>query len=411
MTNLFGATGKPDGWCRWLFLLILLVAGTAAGTGCAVDEGPPPVEPSVFSMEWERTFGGPGRNCGYCVQQTKDEGFIIAGQAASLEAGGGELYLVKVDEAGNMEWEQSYGGPQRASGYYAQQTSDGGYIAAGQITPEGGSGSDAYLVKVGKSGEIQWERSFGGEGNESALFVSSAGDGGYIATGWTESFHNRRELYLIKVDAKGRKQWEASFCQGSRSTGSYVLEAEEGGFLAAGWMESSGTSGSGERDIYLVKVDSGGNLEWEQVLGGTGDEVGFFVQPDKEGGYVAAGQCFSYASGTTSVYLAKVDLEGHKKWEKNIDSNESYLGLSVHPSLDGGCLILGQVMDPDGYRGISLAKADQGGKKQWVIYLGGGKNSAALSAVQADDESYVVVGWTETEGNGDRGVYLAKIKP
>ncbi len=147
------------------------------------------------------------------------------------------------------------------------------------------------------------------------------------------------------------------------------------------------------------------------MLGGTGDEVGFFVQPDKEGGYVAAGQCFSYASGTTSVYLAKVDLEGHKKWEKNIDSNESYLGLSVHPSLDGGCLILGQVMDPDGYRGISLAKADQGGKKQWVIYLGGGKNSAALSAMQADDESYVVVGWTETEGNGDRDVYLAKIKP
>ncbi|HHX87525.1 MAG TPA: hypothetical protein GX693_05010, partial [Firmicutes bacterium] len=275
----------------------------------------------------------------------------------------------------------------------------------------GGSGSIAYLVKTGKRGELEWERSFGGEGNESALFVSHCSDGGYIATGWTESFHNRRELYLFKVNAKGQKQWEANFCQGSRSTGSHVLETGDGGFLAAGWMESSEEAGSGERDIYLVKVDSGGSLEWEQVLGGSGDEVGFYVQPEGEEGYVVAGQSFSYASGTTSVYLAKVDPQGHKQWEKNIDSNESYLGLSVHPSLDGGCLILGQVMDPDGYRGISLAKADQGGKKQWVIYLGGGQNSAALSAVQADNDSFVVVGWIETGGNGDRNVYLAKIKP
>ncbi|HHX88088.1 MAG TPA: hypothetical protein GX693_07950, partial [Firmicutes bacterium] len=79
------------------------------GTGCADDDGPPPIEPTVFTMEWERTFGGPGRDCGYCVQQAADGGFIIAGQAASPETGEGELYLLKVDGAGNMEWEQSYG--------------------------------------------------------------------------------------------------------------------------------------------------------------------------------------------------------------------------------------------------------------------------------------------------------------
>ncbi len=409
MINFLGAAGRPGNFCRGLGWGLFILA--LAATGCASEEGPPPIEPTVFSVEWERNFGGPGRDCGYSVQKTEDGGFIIAGQVAAAENGGDGLYLLKVDEAGNMEWEQPYGRSGRASGYHAQQTSDGGYIAAGQITPEEGGGSRAYLLKTDKKGEPEWERSFGGRGGECALFVNPSSEGGYIAVGWTESFNNRRELYLLKINAKGQKLWESHFCRGGRSTGSYVMETGDGGFLAAGSMESSEKAGSGERDIYLVKVDSGGRLEWEQVLGGSGDEVGFFVQPEEDGGYVAAGQSFSYTSGTTSVYLAGVDPEGNKKWEKNIVGNESYLGLSVHPSLDGGYLILGQVMDPEGYRGISLAKSDREGKKQWVIYLGGGKNGAALSAVQADEESYVAVGWTEMEDNGDRDVYLVKIKP
>ncbi len=409
MFNFWGAAGKARGFRRraGLGLLILILAATA---GCAEDQGPPPIEPVVSTVEWEQSLGGPGPGCAYSVQQTEDKGFIITGQITPAEDGGGELYLAKVDQAGNLEWERNLGGAGRAAGYCARQTADGGYIVAGQIAR--GGRNEAYLVKTDRRGELEWERFYGDGGGENLLFVDSASNGGYIAAGWTESHNNRRELYLLKVNAQGRKQWASNFCGGSRSTGSYVLETGDG-FLAAGWVSGSeeGSGFAGERDIYLVRVDPAGKPVWEQALGGAGDEVGFLVQPEKEGDYVVAGQSFSYASGTTSVYLAGVDPEGRKKWEKNIDSNESYLGLSVHPAREGGFLILGQVMDLDGYRGISLARADREGKKQWVIYLGGGQNSAALSAVQADDDSYVVAGWIEQEGRGNRDVYLVKIKP
>ena len=399
--------GSRGGRWRWWGLLLLVVL--AVSCGCTPENGgPPPIEPTVFQVEWERTFGGGGRSCGYGVQEAGDGGFIITGQAES-EGDGGQLYLLKVDREGNREWERYFGGPGRALGYYAQPTKDGGYIVGGQITAE--RESDGYLVKTDSQGEEEWEGSFGGREDDNILYVAPVSDGGYIACGWSESFNSRRELYLLKVNREGKREWESHFCRGSRSSGSHVLETADGGFLVTGTVDRSGESGYGERDIYLVKVDGEGKLEWEEILGGSSDEEGFFAQPEGERGYVAAGQSFSYSTGTTSVYLVGLDEEGEPRWEKNIESNDSYLGLSVHPALEGGYLILGQVMDAESYRGISLAKADHQGKKEWVLYLGGGRNCSGQWALQVDAESYLVVGWIEEEGNGERELYLAKIQP
>jgi hypothetical protein len=154
------------------------------------------------NQEWQRTFGGNSDDAGYSVQQTSDGGYIIAAYTTSFGAGSYDAYLIKTDSAGNLRWQKTFGGSGFDVVSSVQQTKDGGYIIAGQTQSFGAGSYDVYLIRTDSDGNSVWQKTIGGNREDVGWSVQQTTDGGYIVAGWTWSFGaGDYDVYLIKLSA------------------------------------------------------------------------------------------------------------------------------------------------------------------------------------------------------------------
>jgi hypothetical protein len=217
-------------------------------------------------MEWNRTYGG---NAGYSVQQISDGGYVIAGYTYTWPTY--SIYLIKTNSSGSPKWTKTYGGTlQQWYGYYVQQTSDGGYIITGAVYYVS-SGNDFCLVKTDSNGKEQWRKTYGG-GSDVGNCVQQTLDGGYIVAGYTNSYGaGGRDVYLVKTNSSGVMQWNCTYGGASDDAGYSVQQTVDGGYIVAGYTRSFGAGG---QDVYLVKTDSKGNMQWNKAYGSAYDDVG-----------------------------------------------------------------------------------------------------------------------------------------
>ncbi len=170
---------------------------------------------SKGNEQWSQTFGGLDSDAAHSVQQTTDGGYIIAGYSYSYgKSGSGDAYLVKTDSEGNEQWSQTFGGLDSDYFFSVRQTTDGGYIIAGHSYSYGKSGStDAYLVKTDSEGNEQWSQTFGGLDSDYFFSVRQTTDGGYIIAGESDSYgkSGSTDAYLVKTDSEGNEQWSQNF--------------------------------------------------------------------------------------------------------------------------------------------------------------------------------------------------------
>jgi hypothetical protein len=204
---------------------------------------------------WEKTFGGSSYDVGNSVQQTSDGGYVVVG-TQSYGAWSADVYFIKTDAGGNKVWEKTFGGTGDYGGTSVQQTSDGGYVIAGYTTPYGAEKMDVYLIKTDASGNKVWEKTFGGSNADKGTSVQQTSDGGYVIAGDTESYGAGGDVYLIKTDASGNKVWEKTFGGSSYDVGNSVQQTSDGGYVVAGETHSYG---AGSSDVYLIKTDANGN--------------------------------------------------------------------------------------------------------------------------------------------------------
>jgi len=199
---------------------------------------------------WTRTYGGTGDDWGYAVQQTSDSGCIVAGITNSF-GNGYQVYLIKTNAFGDTLWTRTYGGVNIDRGYSVQQTQDGGYIVAGYTGPY--QNYDVYLIKTNAFGDTLWTRTYGGTGNDEGYSVQQTSDGGYIVAGYTASYGNGgSDVYLIKTNASGDTLWTRTYGGASSDYGFSVRQTTDGGYIVAGWTFSFGNGAQ----VYLIKTDS-----------------------------------------------------------------------------------------------------------------------------------------------------------
>jgi hypothetical protein len=300
-------------------------------------------------------------------------------------------------------WEQTFGGPNNQIGKSIQQTTDGGYIITGYTNSfVGNGGYDVYLLKIDENGNVQWSKTFGGNEYDSGNTVQQTTDGGYIIGGYTSSFGNGEEVYLIKTDENGNELWSQTF--GGSETESYrgssLQQTTDGGFIITGTLEVE--YNSSYDDIYLIKTDENGNEEWTQTFGGEGNEISESIQQTTDGGYIITGETSSFGNGY-ELYLIKTDENGNEQWSKTFDV---IYGRSVQQTTDGGYILLGQYWN--GTNDICLIKTDENGNEQWSQTFGGGGDEIGYSIQQTTDGGYIMVGYTNSFGNGTQDVYLIK---
>lgn len=240
--------------------------------------------PLGVPVEWSRTYGGSGWDVANSVQQTSDGGYVIAGSTCSFGAGKSDCWLIKIDAYGNVEWNQTYGGPDEDDACSVQQTSDGGYIIAGAtFSVADHLYGDMFLAKTDGYGNLEWNRTYGGASWEIGRSVQQTSDGGYVVCGLTASFGaGSGDCWLIKTDSYGNMEWNKTYGGTEWDEAYSVQQTSDGGYIMVGSANSFKT-GIFDGEIWLVKADSYGNVEWSWLSGWPDSDSANSVEQTSDG--------------------------------------------------------------------------------------------------------------------------------
>jgi hypothetical protein len=355
-----------------------------------------------------KAIGGKNNDGGNSLIQTSDGGYAIAGATTSFGAGEADVYVVKLDAHGNLQWTKTIGGKKEDVGTSLIQTSDGGYAIAGFTKSFGAGQLDVYVVKLDANGNLQWTKTIGGENWEAGLSLIQTSDSGYAIAGYTKSFGaGEADVYVVKLDAKGNLQWTKTIGGTKDDRGASLIQTSDGGYAIASYTASFGAGGG---DVYVVKLDAKGNLQWTKTIGGPADEIGFSLIQTSDGGYAIAGLTGSFGAGGLDVYVIKLNANGNLQWTKTIGGKEDDKGYSLIQTSDGGYAIAGTTTSfGAGDEDVYVVKLDANGNLQWTKTIGGTELDLGHSLIQTSDGDYAIAGHTISFGAGETDVYVVKL--
>lgn len=358
-------------------------------------------------VTFERTYGGADSEEGVEVEQTMDGGYIITGSTRSFGAGEYDVYLIKTDSLGDTLWTKTYGGTNWDKGQSVQQTLDGGYIITGWTQSFGSGVVDAYLIKTDTLGDTLWTKVYGGPNIDEGYSVRQTMDGGYIITGRTTSYGaGDYDVYLLKTNASGDTIWTRTYGGTFPDMGLSVQQTMDEGFIIVGGTSSFGAGGD---EVYVIKTDSLGDTLWTRAQGGTLNDRGFSVQETQAGEYIIAGVTGSFGAGGSDIYLIKMDTVGDTLWTRTYGGSSGDVGHSVHETQDGGYVIAGHGDSfGAGALDVYMIKTDSLGDTLWIRTYGGATIDWGRSIQQTQDGGYIVVGYTDSFGAGSYDVYVIK---
>jgi len=249
---------------------------------------------------------------------------------------------------------------------------------------------------------LMFSKVLDGSENDLGYSVQQTDDGGYIITGYTYSFGNgERDVWLIKIDSQGNEEWNQIF---GGSIGSSVQQTTDGGYIITG-----NVSDSIGNDVMLIKTDSQGNEEWNQTFGGSESDYGHSVQQTEDGGYIITGYTGSFGVDIYDFLLIKADSEGNEEWIKTFGGSSQDYGHSVQETIDDGYIIVGHTESfGNGSYDVWLIKTNSQGDEEWNQTFGGSSQDYGNSVQETIDDGYIITGSTFSFGNGGSDVWLIK---
>lgn len=382
-----------------VFLVSLLIFCSINSVGyCAVSTG-----------EFSRVFGGSKSDVAYRVIQTKDGGYALAGQTSSYGAGLTDAWLVKTDSTGNLEWNKTYGGPSDDTVSCLLQSDDSGFMLAGLTASFGAGGSDFWLIKTDSNGNMAWNKTYGGSKNDLATSIIKTADGGYAVAGWEESFGaGGEDFWLIKINANGDMQWNKTYGGSLNDEAFCVIQTRDGGYALAGDTASA----SSTEDAWFVKTDSNGNVQWNQTYGQTGIDAMLSVVQLNDDAYVLGGWTSSFGAGSTDAWLLKTGSNGNMLWNRTYGGLLDDTAYSMVKVDDGGFALAGSTrVSANASLDFWLIRADSNGELQFNKTYGEAFDDVAYSLIQTSDKAFVLTGETGVSANGNKDALLVKTIP
>lgn len=347
-----------------------------------------------LNIQWKDHLGGTGSDLARKVLQSSDGGYVVAGSTSSNDVdvsgnhGDYDFWMVKLTSAGSVQWQKCYGGSDYDDFGAVRNTADGGYIMAGGSSSNDGDlsnnhgGSDFWLVKTDANGAIQWQKNYGGPDYEKAADVRVCQDGGYIMAGFSESNsgdvtgnHGDYDVWVVKTDASGNLQWQKSLGGSSYDAANSLLALNDGSFIVCGYTDSNDGDASGNHgddDVWIVKLDASGNIVWTRCVGGTTSDVAADVEAVGDSSYLFS--CYSKSDngdvgdnyGYWDYWLLKTDLDGGIQWQKNFGGALNDVCYAAKPTPDEGYVLTGYS------ESLNLDVSGNHGKKDyWVVKLEG----------------------------------------
>jgi len=347
------------------------------------------------AIQWEKSMGGSGDETSYMIRQTADSGYIIAGGTTSSDGDvtcsvpEWDYWLVKITPAGSILWNNCFGGSGYNVAWSVQQTPDLGFIAAGvtystdgEVTGNHGS-ADYWVIKVSALGALVWEKCLGGSLTDLGKCVQPTTDGGYIVAGSSNSNdgqvtgnHGGDDYWVVKLNDTGAIQWQKSLGGRGDDEGKFIRPTFDGGYIVVGGSNSNDGDVTGHHgdsttyDMWAVKLNDTGGIEWEKSLGGAGNEWAYAVQQTLDSGYIIAGSCDSNNGdvtgnhGTDDFWVVQLDKNGNLLWQKSMGGSMIDVANSVEQTTDSGYILAGQSISADGE-----ITGNHGDYDYWVVKL------------------------------------------
>jgi hypothetical protein len=317
------------------------------------------------------------------------------------------ILLLPLSSPAQITFERTYGGSSADEAYFVQQTSDGGFIITGWTDSFGAGDLDVYLIKTDSLGETLWTKTYGGILTDIGNSVLQLSDGDFIIVGLTYSFGaGSFDVYLIKTNSIGDTLWTKTYGGASGDYGSLIQETSEGGFIIAGLTQSFGAGGA---DVYLIKTDSLGDTIWTKTYGDIEWDESWSVYQTSDKGFIITGWTESFGAGSGDVYLIKTDSLGDTLWTRSYGGIDGDAGKFVQETSVGGFIIAGWTQSfGAGGADVYLIKTDSQGDTLWTKTYGSSDNDYANSIQETFNGGFIIIGWTFSFGAGSADVYLIK---
>jgi len=428
-----------------IFIGALLNAQTSEIQWAVCLGGTNTEDASTYYNTTNSVFGLRGR-------PTLDGGYVVAGSTGSnngyvsgFHGGSADMWIVKTDSNGNFQWQRCVGTQSYDTAADIVQTTDGGYIAVGNTRVNGGdvtnhiSGDDIWVVRMDEEGNVLWNNCFGGNSRDRAYSVEQTADGGFVVAGFAgpgvPGYHNGisgtiADMYVIKLDSGGNLEWQKAFGGSGDDFAHDIQQTSDGGYILAGgtnsknngdvsgnhiYYDSSEGAYLASIDYWIVKLDSTGNMQWQRCLGGTGEDTANAVRQTSDGGYIIAGRSNSNNGevtgnhGNYDYWVVKLDNTGNLQWQKSLGGTKSDQANDIQQTADGGYIIAGGTTSADGditnNHGSNaddywIVKLNSQGILEWEKSLGGSSGDTAFSIENTNDGGYIVAGKSNSK-NGD----------
>ena len=395
------------------------------------------------NIQWQKCFGGSDEEKAYSMAKSIDGGYVIAGWAYSNDGdvtsinGGNDMWIIKIDSTGTLLWQKCYGaylGWEVAKSI--KQTPDSGYIIAGTADRNGGdvsglhgfSNTDFWIVKINKTGDLQWQKCLGGTGDDGPFDIQLTSDGGYIVVGETGSgdgditaYYGGYDAWVAKIDSAGNLQWQKNL-GGFLDDGfqASVQQTNDGGFIIAIGSNSfdgilSCNHGMPSSDCFIAKLDDQGNYLWGNCLGGSNGDSPAKILLLNDGSFIIGAGTTSNdgdvtgLNGPSDFWLVKTDSLASLQWQKCFGGS-SYEALhSIKKTSDGGYILTGSSESSDSpafcnnstwYHDFWVVKVDSVGTYQWSKCMGGYYDDTANEIEETNDGGFLVSGYSASN-DGD----------
>ena len=349
-------------------------------------------------INWQKSYGGTLNDVGTQILQTADGGFITCGYAESTNGnvteniGWFDYWIIKMNSAGIIEWKNNLGGTGGDFAFDIDQTSDLGYIISGYTYSSDGDvtdydfAGDYWVVKLDVSGNLIWEKTYGGSSYDYGISIIESMEGGYLMTGYSISTdgdisdnHGNYDTWIIKIDELGELEWERSYGGSNYEFNASVIQNGDGDYLICSSSISNDGDVSGNHapdtfhDYWVFKINQSGDIIWQKCYGGTyGDYCQNALEtPDK--GYLLIGYSASSDGDVTGhhgilygndYWLVKINALGELEWEKSLGGSLNDSGLDIALTEDGGIIVAGSSESTDGD-----ITANNGNYDYWIVKL------------------------------------------
>jgi hypothetical protein len=385
----------PNGSTRQFFVQAFNISGTVIYEGeTSSDLDGTPITLAInlrTVVPWAKSYGSTSSDRGTAIQQTADGGFVVAGTTYSLGSPYSDVWVVKLNNSGVIEWEKTYGGAGDDGADAIQQTADGGYIVSGYTDSFGAGALDFWILKLDSTGGIEWEKTFGGANNERAFSVQQADDSGYIIAGSTLSFGTGSDIWVIKLNNSGAIEWQKTYGTANAESGSSVRQTSDGGYLVAGKTTPPLANAS---DFLVIKLSSNGTVEWSKTFGTLNAEEADSIRPTSDGGYIVSGRV-NVGAGNSDAWVLKIAGDDTIEWQKTFGGSLGDGALSVRQTSDGEFIFAGYTYSfGSGGGDVWVIKMDSSGTVVWQNAYGTVNQEEGADINETGDGEFIVTGYT-----------------